>query len=53
MSSIIAAMDTVSDLTNSVWTLITGNPLLTVFLAASLVSVGVGVFVAVKNAARS
>ena len=50
--AVIAAMDTVTQLMRSVWELMTSNPLLTLFVAAGLISVGVGAFVAIRNAAR-
>lgn len=52
MEAVIAAMDTVTQLMGSVWELMTSNPLLTLFVAAGLISVGVGAFVAIRNAAR-
>lgn len=45
-------MDTVTSLMGEVWTLMTSNPLLTLFLAVSLISVGVSVFRRIKRAAR-
>lgn len=52
MDAVIAAMDTVTQLMGSVWELMTSNPLLTLFVAAGLISVGVGAFVSIRNAAR-
>ena len=52
MDAVIAAMDTVTQLMGSVWELMTSNPLLTLFVAAGMISVGVGAFVAIRNAAR-
>ena len=52
MEQITAAMDTVTTVVGSVFTLITGNPLLAAFAAAGLLGVGIGVFSAVKGAAR-
>lgn len=46
------ALDTVTSLVSNVFTMITSNPVLTVFLAASLVAVGVHVFGLIKSAAR-
>lgn len=46
-------MTNVTSLVNSVWDLMTSNPLLSVFLAAGMLSVGVMVFGMIKNAARS
>lgn len=48
----MTAMDTITELMGKVWTLMTSNPLLTVFVAAALIPVGVGAFVAIRNAAR-
>lgn len=48
----MSAMDTIVDLMGKVWTLMTSNPLLTVFVAAALIPVGVGAFCAIRNAAR-
>lgn len=48
----MGSMDSLVDLTNQVWTLMTSNPLLTLFLAVSLISVGVSVFRMIKNAAK-
>lgn len=53
MSAVLSAMDTVVSLMTKVWDLMTSNPLLTLFLAASLIYVGVGVFRAIKRAAQS
>lgn len=52
MPAIIAAMDTVTELMGSVWSLMTSNPLLTLFVASGLIPIGVGAFVAIRNAAR-
>ena len=52
MDAVIAAMDTVTQLMGSVWELMTSNPLLTLFVAAGLISVGVGALVKIRNAAR-
>lgn len=48
----MSAMDTITQLMGKVWTLMTSNPLLTVFVAAALIPVGVGAFCAIRNAAR-
>ena len=48
----MTAMDTITQLMGKVWTLMTSNPLLTVFVAAALIPVGVGAFTAIRNAAR-
>ena len=52
MTAVIEAMNTVTQLMGSVWELMTSNPLLTLFVAAGLIPVGVGAFVAIRNAAR-
>lgn len=48
----MGSMDTLVSLTGEVWELMTSNPLLTLFLAVSLIAVGVSVFKMIKNAAR-
>ena len=52
MAAILASMTTITDLVTSVWELMTSNPLLSLFLAASLRGVGVGVFRKIKRASR-
>ena len=52
MSAVMSAMDTVIELSGKVWELMTSNPLLAVFVAASLIPVGVTIFVSIRNAAR-
>lgn len=52
MEAVLASMDTLSALMSKVWVLMTSNPLLTLFVAVSLLSVGVGVFRMIKGAAR-
>ena len=55
MISLTAILDAVTDVTalmGNIFGVMTSNPLLTFFLAASLVGVGVGVFKRVKSAAR-
>ena len=52
MSAVMSALDTVIQLMGKCWDLMTSNPLLTLFVAAGLISVGVGAFVAIRNAAR-
>ena len=52
MAAILASMTTITDLVTSVWELMTSNPLLSLFLAASLLGVGVGVFRKIKRASR-
>ena len=48
----MGSMDTLVDLTGEVWTMMTSNPLLTLFLAVSLIAVGVSVFRMIKSSAR-
>ena len=48
----MSAMDTVIELSGKVWELMTSNPLLAIFVAASLIPVGVSLFTALRNAAR-
>lgn len=52
MDAVLGAMTTLTSLLNSVWELMTSNPLLTLFLAAGLLSVGVYAFRQVKRASR-
>ena len=52
MAGVMSGMDTVIDLSGKVRELMTGNPLLAVFAAASLIPVGVAIFVSIRNAAR-
>lgn len=50
--SVIAAMDTLGLLMTKVWTMMTSNPLLTLYLAVGLLSIGVSVFWMIKRAAH-
>lgn len=50
--SVVSSMDVLGTLMTKVWTLMTSNPLLTLFLAVALLGVGVGVFRMIKGAAR-
>lgn len=50
--SVVSSMDTLGTLMTKVWTLMTSNPLLVLFLAVSLLSIGVAVFRMIKRAAR-
>lgn len=52
MSAIIEATGTITTLVGDVFGMITANPLLCVFCAASLIGVGIGVFKRIKRAAR-
>ena len=42
-SAITSGVTTITDLVSQVWTIMTGNPLVTVFVGASLLGVAVGV----------
>jgi len=53
MAAVLGAMDTVTSLMGEVWTLMTSNPYLTLFVAAALIPIGVGIFRSIKRAARS
>lgn len=50
--SVLSSFDTLGTLMSRVWGLMTANPLLTLFLAVSLLGVGVSVFRMVKHAAH-
>lgn len=50
--AVVSSMDTLGTLMGKVWTLMTSNALLTLFLAVSLLSVGVSVFRMIKRAAH-
>ena len=52
IDAVMGSMETLVDLTGQVWTLMTSNALLSLFLAVSLISVGVSVFRMIKNAAK-
>lgn len=52
MSSILSSIDTVVSLMGKVWDVMTSNPLLTLFLAVSLLMVGIKVFKRIKAAAK-
>lgn len=51
MDAVIAAIPTLTTMVGKVWELMTSNPLLTLFLAVSMISVGVWVFRMIKRAA--
>lgn len=42
-TAITSGVTTITDLVSQVWTIMTGNPLVMVFVGASLLSVGIGV----------
>lgn len=52
MSAVMSSLDTIVELSGKVWDLLTSNPLLTLFVAASLLPVGIGLFTSLRNAAR-
>ena len=52
LTPIITAMGSLVEIMGEVWKVMTGNPLLVVFLAASLFSVGIKIFRKVKGAAK-
>lgn len=52
MEQITAGLANVTSAVTQVFTMITGNELLATFAAAGLVMVGIGVFSAIKGAAR-
>ncbi|MCD8017391.1 MAG: hypothetical protein LUE97_06305 [Oscillospiraceae bacterium] len=52
MDTILAAVATVTTVVGNVFDMITGNALLVVFVAASLVGVGIKVFKSIKSAAK-
>lgn len=51
-AAITGSFDTLTELMGDVWGMMTSNELLTLFLAVSLLAVGVGVFRMIKRAAR-
>ena len=52
MDTILVGTSTLSKLVGEVFTLMTANPLLTLFLAASLIGLGLGLFKKLKRTAR-
>ncbi len=52
MRAVMSAVDTITQLMGKVWDLLTSNPLLTLFVAASLLPVGIALFTSLRNAAR-
>lgn len=50
MGAVTAAMSTITTVVGEVFTMITSNPLLCVFMAASLIGVGIAVFRKIKGA---
>ena len=52
MEAITTGMGVVSTAVGDVFTMISGNPLLAAFAASGLIGVAIGVYSAIKNAAR-
>lgn len=52
MDAILAAMTTLTTLLGNVFDVMTANPLLTLFLAASVLGLGIGMFRKIKGAAK-
>lgn len=52
MDAVLGSMTTITSLLNWVWEVMTSNPLLVLFLAASLLGVGVRIFRQIKRASR-
>lgn len=52
LSSVTSAADTVTTFVNKAFTMMTGNPLLCVYLASSLIGVGIYKFVQLRRAAH-
>lgn len=50
--AVISSMGTLTTLMGQVWTMMTSNALLTLFLGVSLLGIGVGVFKMISDAAR-
>ena len=50
MDGITSGVSTVVDVFGQIWSLMTGNPLIMVFIGGSLLSVGVGVFKKLRGA---
>lgn len=52
MDAILASTSTLTTLVGDVFELMTANPLLTLFLAASVIGLGISVFKSIKGAAK-
>lgn len=52
MEAILAATSTITTLIGDVFELMTANPLLVLFLAASVITIGIGIFRKIKGAAK-
>lgn len=52
IATVLEGTETITTLVGDVFDMIVSNPLLCVFVAASLLSVGIGIFKRIKRAAR-
>ena len=52
MDVIVGQLDGVVDVMGKVWDIISTNPLLQTFVAIGLLGIAIGLFSAIKNAAR-
>lgn len=52
MEAILAGTSTLTTLVGDVFTLMTANPLLTLFLASSVIGIGIGLFRRLRKASR-
>lgn len=52
MDAVLSATDTVANLMGKVWNIMTANPLLTVIVAAGVLTIGLGIFKKVKKTAK-
>lgn len=52
MATLTSSLDTVTTLVGKVWNMVLSNPLLTLFMAVSLLFVGIRVFAAIKGVSR-
>jgi len=52
LDAVMSSTSTLTTLMGNVWTMMTSNPLLTLFLAVAVLSVGVGVFKMIKGASK-
>lgn len=52
MTKLVNSTDTITQMVGKVWELLMANPLLTLFVASSLLSMGIGFFMYLKRAAR-
>lgn len=52
MEAVLSATDTVASLMGKIWNVMTANPLLTLFLAVSVLTIGITIFNKVKTSAK-